>query len=84
MSLHPTVRLAISYCLKMNTFLPKPKGSFLIQIMVHQFNKIDHVAMIIRDKKYGILMFEANSFSGVSLNPWNCMIKYGWFKYIKR
>lgn len=40
--------------------------------------------MIIRDKKYGILMFEANSLSGVSLNPWNCMIKYGWFKYIKR
>ena len=46
--------------------------------------KLDHVAMIIRDKKYGILMFEANSLSGVSLNPWNCMIRYGWFKYIKR
>lgn len=29
-------------------------------------------------------MFEANSMSGVSLTPWNCMIKYGWFKYIKR
>jgi len=40
--------------------------------------------MIIRDKKYGILMFEANSLSGVSLTPWSCMVKYGWYKYIKR
>ncbi len=40
--------------------------------------------MVIRDKNYGILMFEANSFRGVSLTPWNCMIKYGWYKLINR
>jgi hypothetical protein len=40
--------------------------------------------MVVRDKKYGILIFEASSLSGVSLNPWNCMIKYGWYKYINR
>lgn len=35
--------------------------------------------MVIKDKTYGVLMFEANSMSGVTLTPWNCIIKYGWY-----
>ena len=55
-----------------------------MQITVFLIMTLDHAAMIVRDKKYGILIFEASSLSGVSLNPWSCMIKYGWYKYINR
>lgn len=40
--------------------------------------------MIIKDLNYGILIFEANSNSGVSLTPWKYVVKFEWYKTIPK
>jgi hypothetical protein len=44
----------------------------------------DHVGMVVKDTRYGILIFEANSGSGVGLTPWRSVIRYGWYRSIPK
>jgi hypothetical protein len=40
--------------------------------------------MVVKDSNLGILIFEANSGSGVCLTPWRYVIRYGWYKSIPK
>ena len=40
--------------------------------------------MIVKDVNHGILIFESNSGSGVSLTPWKYVIKFEWYKSIPK
>jgi len=48
------------------------------------FGIADHVAMVIKDVNFGLLLFESNSGSGVSLTPWRSLIRYKWYESIPR
>lgn len=40
--------------------------------------------MIIKDPTYGLLIYEANSGTGVGLTPWRYVIRYGWYRSIPK
>ncbi len=42
-------------------------------------SEFDHVAMVIRDPVYDILMYEALGKNGVNLTPWKLMVEYSWY-----
>lgn len=40
----------------------------------------DHVAVVLRNKKNELFLYESSSFEGVGFTEWKHMIKYEWYK----
>ncbi len=60
--------------------LPLFSVPLLVASMVQFFSNLDHVGVILRNKKNEIFIFESSSGEGVGLTPWKSVIKFGWYE----
>lgn len=47
---------------------------------VKNISNLDHVGIVLRNKKNQLFIFESTSNDGVGLTTWKDMIRYEWYK----
>lgn len=45
---------------------------------------LDHVALVLKNRRDEVILFESNSNSGVAFLPWKQLLRYRWYKTISR